>query len=117
MLSRQRESAREILLLPLKTARRTPGIGKIASRVAVGKNRERLSPLPKHVELESLVGEQRRKKRLVLENRLLGRRNEFAVLLRVRRSFLRTKSIQSNVTLLFRKERADKFQPIPAVQC
>src|SRR6266481_9330377 len=117
MLSGQRERAREILFLPLKTARRTPAIGKIASRVAIGKNRERLSALPKHVELESLVGEQRRKKRLVLENRLLGHGKEFAVLLCVRRCFLGTKSIQSNVTLLFRKERADKFQTIPAIQC
>src|SRR5882672_4524468 len=68
MLPGERESVSEILLLPLKTARRTARIGKVASGVAVGKNRERLSPLPKHIELKSLVGEQRREEGLMVFN-------------------------------------------------
>jgi len=56
----------------LKTLGRTARIGKVAAGVAVRQNRERLSALPIHIELKSLVGDQRREKGLVLEHSLLG---------------------------------------------
>src|SRR5467141_4122013 len=117
MLPGERESASEILLLPLKTTRRTPRIGKVASGVAVGKNRERFSPLPKHVELKSLVGEQRREEGLIVKDGLLRNQEEFAFLLGVRRRLLGIEGVQSDEALLLRKKRAGKLQTVPAVQC
>src|SRR6266850_1865128 len=117
MLPSERESASEILLLPLKTTRRTPRIGKVASRIAVGKNGERLSSLPKHIELKSLVGEQRREEGLIVKDGLLRNQEEFAVLLCVRRRLLRIEGVQSDKAFLLRKERAGKLQTVPAVQC